>query len=75
MIFLCRIRYRTDGRWSVFHAGHDPDVGHIEVTACDRQEAIRKMRGEIRCRLCLDNRAGQLHQTVELKFEPDDEVA
>ena len=49
MKFPCQLSQRTDGRWTLRHAG--PEAGAVEVTAATPAEAEVKMVGELRYRL------------------------
>jgi len=46
MKFPCRITRLTDGQWSIRHVG--TDAGPVEVKAYSREEALEKMRNELR---------------------------
>jgi hypothetical protein len=64
MRFPCSISQRAGGDWSVRHVGRD--VGTVEVTARSREEALEKMRGELRYRLELCPCTGELYQDVQV---------
>ena len=46
MKFPCRISRLSDGRWTIRYLG--TDAGPIEVRAASREEALEKMRNELR---------------------------
>ena len=45
----CTIAQRRDGQWVIRHSGGE--AGDVEVTAASRDEALAKMRDELRYRL------------------------
>jgi hypothetical protein len=49
MKFPCTLTRRGDGRWSARHSG--PGLGTVEVTAASRDEALVKLRDELRYRV------------------------
>ena len=49
MKLKCTIAQRRDGQWVIRHSGGD--AGDLEVTAASRDEALGKMRDELRYRL------------------------
>jgi hypothetical protein len=49
MRFPCTITHRADGRWTA--AATDETIGAVEVTADDREDALSKLRNEIRYRI------------------------
>jgi len=68
MDFTCDLMQSGDGSWIVRHAGRD--VGEIETVAHGRDEAIEKMRQEIRYRLELCPCSGELYQHVNVRVVP-----
>ena len=48
MQFPCTLSRLANGGWRARHAG--PSVGPVEVTAPTREEALTKMRNELRYR-------------------------
>lgn len=68
MKFVCRVSHQM-GLWTVEHASQD--VGPIRVTCPSRDEALRKMEGEIRYWLEMCPCSGQAFRnlTVELACE------
>ncbi len=65
MKFVCRIAER-DGLWTAEHPG--PEIGPIRVTAGTREEALRKMEGEIHYWLELCPCSGQAYRGVEIEL-------
>ena len=65
MRFDCTTTRLTGGRWSVKHASKD--VGNVEVSAATREEALEKMRNEIRYRLELCPCSGDSYQHVQIE--------
>ena len=70
MKLKCTIAQRRDGHWVIRHSG--ADAGEVEVTAAFRDEALGKMRDELRYRLefcaCVANRYEDLQ--IELIETP-----
>lgn len=64
MKFPCTIERLDNGGWSVRHAS--PNLGRVEVTARSQDEALDKMRGELRYRLEICPCTGELYQDVEI---------
>jgi len=65
MKFLCRIS-ETAGLCTVEHASQD--VGPIRVTAATRDEALRKMEGEIHYWLEMCPCSGQAYRDLEIEL-------
>jgi hypothetical protein len=63
--FVCRIS-GNHGVWSVEHASQD--VGPIRVTGSTREEAVRKMEGEIRYWLEMCPCSGQTYRNLEIEL-------
>ena len=63
MKFVCRIAQK-DGVWTVEHASKD--VGPIRVTAQTREEARRKMEGEIHYWLEMCPCSGEAYRDLEI---------
>ena len=66
MRFPCVILHGDDGQWSLQHAS--PEIGRIEVTAPTRQQAVEKLRGEIRYRLELCPCSGESYQHIRIEI-------
>lgn len=66
MRVACKISRRGDGTWTLRH--DSADVGSIEVVAATREEAVEKMRGEVRYRLELCPCTGDTYQHVEVEI-------
>jgi hypothetical protein len=66
MRFACNVSRLGDGRWLVRHAS--PAAGTIETVAASRDEAIEKMRGEIRYRLELCPCTGETYQHIDVEL-------
>ena len=65
MKFVCQISEK-DGIWTAKHASQD--VGPIRVTASTRDEALRKMEGEIRYWLEMCPCSGEAYRDLELEL-------
>jgi len=57
---------QTPGGWSIRHASED--LGTVATTAATREQALEKMRGELRYRLELCPCSGESYQHVELEL-------
>jgi hypothetical protein len=65
MKFLCHISQK-DGLWTVEHASQN--VGPIRVSADTREEALRKMDGEIHYWLEMCPCSGQAYRDLEIEL-------
>lgn len=65
MQFIVRVAPQADGSWLATHAS--PEAGSVTVRAATRDEAIEKMRGEIRYRLELCPCSGATWQHLALR--------
>ncbi len=65
MKFVCQLK-ESNGVWTARHAG--PDIGPIQVTAATREEALRKMEGEIHYWLELCPCSGQAYRDIEIEL-------
>jgi hypothetical protein len=70
MRFPCTIERLAGGDWAAAHDSRD--VGAVQVRAATRDEAIEKIKGEIRYRLELCPCTGETYQhiTVEIVERP-----
>lgn len=66
MKFLCNLTRQPDQGWTAHHEG--PDVGIVTVKAASREEALEKMRGELRYRLELSPCTGESYQHIEIEL-------
>ncbi len=66
MMFPSTMSQTDDGRWSLRHEG--PEVGLVRVTAGTREEAVEKLRGEIRYRLELCPCSGESYQHIKIEI-------
>jgi len=64
MRLTCTIK-RLPGGWLAQH--DSPDVGHVEVKALTRAEAIEKIEGEIRYRLELCPCTGETYRHIQIE--------
>jgi hypothetical protein len=62
--FVCQLSQQA-GAWTAEYAG--PDVGSVRVSAPTREEALRKLEGEIRYRLELCPCSGEAYRDIEVK--------
>src|SRR5262245_10988196 len=46
MTFRCKLSKTTGGQWSARYSG--PETGAVEVTAVSREQALQKIRSELR---------------------------
>jgi hypothetical protein len=60
------MRRLSGGQWHVAH--RSAELGAIEVVAAQRDEALAKMRGEVRYRLELCPCSGESYQHIELEL-------
>jgi hypothetical protein len=67
MRFPCTVRRLTDGRWLVRCVGSA--LGTVEATADTRDQALVKMRGELRYRVELCPCSGVSDDYVELEIK------
>ncbi len=66
MKFPCTIAPLPAGGWAI--ECRSGDVGHVRTTAATRDEAIEKMRGELRYRLELCPCTGESYQHIEVQL-------
>jgi len=66
MTFHCTMTRRSDGHGSVRHSS--AGVGTIEVTASSDDEALEKMRSELRYRLELCPCSGEQYKDLEIEL-------
>ena len=64
MKFVCRIS-ESGGTWTVEHVGQD--IGPIRVAAPTREEALRKIQGEIRYWLEMCACSGQAYRDLAIE--------
>jgi hypothetical protein len=60
----CTLTRLPSGQWLAQHDSRD--AGHVEVRALTRNEAIEKIKGEIRYRLELCPCTGETYQHIEI---------
>lgn len=65
MKFPCTITRLREGAWSARHVG--TEVGAVEATASSREEALEKLRGELRYRLELCPCSGESYRHLEIE--------
>jgi hypothetical protein len=65
MRFPCMLTRLRGGQWAARHDSRD--VGRVEVQAATRDEAIAKIRGEIRYRLELCPCSGETYQHIDVE--------
>lgn len=66
MKFTSTILRDSGGQWLVRHKSHE--VGLVEVTAPTREQAVEKLRREIRYRLELCPCSGETYQHIEIEI-------
>jgi hypothetical protein len=65
----CTLSRRPDGAWLVRHSS--PSLGHVEVSALAREEALTKMQNELQYRIELCPCSGASADIVELLVNED----
>ena len=66
MKFTCSIRQTGPGAWQARHVGLDP--GPVVTTGRNRQEALDKLKNELRYRLELCPCTGEAYRDIELEL-------
>jgi hypothetical protein len=66
MTFRCKLARTNSGQWSVRYSG--PETGAVEVTAASREQALQKMRSELRYRLELCPCTGEQYKDLEIEL-------
>lgn len=69
MKFPCTFSQLSSGEWTARHVGSD--LGTVEVRARSQQEALEKMRGELRYRLEICPCTGELYQDVQIEISDE----
>lgn len=64
MRFCCRVTRSDSGEWIVRYDA--ADLGPLQVTAPRREEALEKMRGELRYRLELCPCSGEAYRDIQI---------
>jgi hypothetical protein len=64
--FICTIERLADDRWQASHSSRD--VGAAQARGASREEAIEKLKGEIRYRLELCPCTGETYQHIEVEI-------
>ena len=65
MRLKCTLTRLADGRWLARHESRE--VGPVEVRAVTRDEAIEKIKGEIRYRLELCPCTGETYRHIQIE--------
>ena len=66
MRFACTLSKAPSGQWQARHKGRD--AGAVEARAASREEAIEKLKGEIRYRLELCPCTGETYQHIDVEI-------
>ena len=66
MKLKCTIAQRRDGQWVIRHSGGD--AGDVEVRAASRDEALAKMRDELRYRLEFCACVGDRYEDLQIEL-------
>jgi hypothetical protein len=66
MKFPCSATQLANGDWSIEHVG--AQLGTVSTTGRTRDEALEKMRGELRYRLEICPCTGELYQDVQIEI-------
>jgi hypothetical protein len=69
MTFACTIRQLGENSWLIQHAS--PAIGSVKLMATTREQALEKMRSELRYRLELCPCSGETYQHVQIALIPD----
>jgi hypothetical protein len=69
--FACTSSRLANGDWSIRHASSG--LGTVQVAARTRDEALEKMRGELRYRLEICPCTGELYQDVDIELSDNAE--
>jgi hypothetical protein len=64
--FACTSSRLANGDWSIRHTS--PNLGAVQAIARTRDEALEKMRGELRYRLEICPCTGELYQDVDIEL-------
>jgi hypothetical protein len=67
MRFACQLSERG-GTWTAVYTGND--IGPIRVVAPAREEALRKLEGEIRYHLEMCPCTGETYRDIEIEVAP-----
>ena len=66
MTFHCTISRQPNGPWRITHSG--TSVGTVEVSGSSREQAVEKMRNELRYRLELCPCTGEQFKDLEIEL-------
>ena len=66
MTFRCKLSKTTGGQWSARYLG--PETGAVEVIALSREQALQKIRSELRYRLELCPCTGEQYKDLEIEL-------
>jgi len=66
MTFACTIKRSGEGRWEIRHTSKD--VGTLGVRANSREEALAKMKDELRYRLEMCPCTGEVYRNLEIEI-------
>ncbi len=69
MTFRCIMVRTSGGEWAVRHSS--AETGTVEVTAASREQALEKMRAELRYRLELCPCTGEQYKDIEIDLIED----
>jgi hypothetical protein len=67
MRIRCRLSREAGGGWKARHESEE--VGSVEVLGASREQAIEKIKGEIRYRLELCPCTGETYQHIEIEVD------
>jgi hypothetical protein len=65
MRITCTLAHLPNGHWSARHDSRE--AGKVEVQAATREQALDKIRGEIRYRLELCPCSGETYQHIQIE--------
>jgi hypothetical protein len=69
MKFRCTLMQPTPSRWTARHAS--ASMGTVEASAATREQALEKLRNELRYRLELCPCTGEQYQHLQIELEAE----
>ncbi|HEV3146857.1 MAG TPA: hypothetical protein VGZ47_23420, partial [Gemmataceae bacterium] len=67
--FRCTLVKQPSDRWTARHIS--PSMGTVEVSAANREQALEKLRDELRYRLELCPCTGEQYQGLQIEVEAE----
>ena len=69
MKFPCSLLQQAQGRWLARHVS--PSMGIVEASAASKEQALEKLRNELRYRLELCPCTGEQFQNLQIEIEAE----